>query len=161
MNRPIDQYGADAEWLEPDGLGGFASGTVSGARTRRYHALLLAAVTPPTGRSVLVNGCEVWMETASGTWPLSTQFYAPGVQHPLGVAYVAGFDSEPWPRWTFRLPDGSEVVQEILVPRGIADAGRVATNRWCRRCAAARQAAALGTRLARDATRARCLPVRL
>jgi glycogen debranching enzyme len=45
-----------SEWLEADGLGGFASGTVSGIRTRRYHALLLAATTPPTGRMVLVNG---------------------------------------------------------------------------------------------------------
>lgn len=44
-----------AEWLEADGLGGFASGTVSGIRTRRYHALLLTATTPPTGRYVLVN----------------------------------------------------------------------------------------------------------
>ena len=44
-----------AEWLEIDGLGGFASGTVAGPRTRRYHALLLVATTPPTGRFVLVN----------------------------------------------------------------------------------------------------------
>ena len=42
------------EWLEADGLGGFASGTTIGFRTRRYHALLLAATTPPTGRMVLV-----------------------------------------------------------------------------------------------------------
>ena len=47
------------EWLEADGLGGFASGTVCGERTRRYHALLLTAATPPTGRVVLVNGLEV------------------------------------------------------------------------------------------------------
>jgi hypothetical protein len=48
-----------AEWLEADGLGGFASGTASGIRTRRYHALLLVATTPPTGRYVLVNDLEV------------------------------------------------------------------------------------------------------
>jgi len=35
----------EREWLEADGLGGFASGTVSGVRTRRYHALLLTATT--------------------------------------------------------------------------------------------------------------------
>ena len=46
------------EWLEADGLGGFASGTTSGIRTRRYHALLLTATTPPTGRVVLVNGFD-------------------------------------------------------------------------------------------------------
>ena len=51
------------EWLEADGLGGFASGTTLGVRTRRYHALLLAATTPPTGRMVLVNGLDAWVET--------------------------------------------------------------------------------------------------
>jgi glycogen debranching enzyme len=44
------------EWLEADGEGGYASGTVAGIRTRRYHALLVVATTPPTGRMVLVNG---------------------------------------------------------------------------------------------------------
>jgi predicted glycogen debranching enzyme len=116
----LAKLGADAEWLEADGLGGFASGTVAGVRTRRYHALLLAAVTPPTGRSVLVNGCEVWVETSAGTFPISTQYYAPGVAHPEGVSHLAKFEAEPWPRWTFRLPDGTEVVQEIVVPKGAA-----------------------------------------
>ena len=51
------------EWLETDGLGGFASGTSTGIRTRRYHALLLTALTPPTRRVVLVNGFEAWVET--------------------------------------------------------------------------------------------------
>jgi len=56
---PIDDT---TEWLEADGLGGFASGTTSGIRTRRYHALLLTAETPPTGRVVLVNGLDAWVE---------------------------------------------------------------------------------------------------
>ena len=61
------------EWLEADGLGGFAMGTVSGVRTRRYHALLLAATTPPTGRMVLVNGFDAWVETAGRRVALSSQ----------------------------------------------------------------------------------------
>ncbi|HEX3350855.1 MAG TPA: glycogen debranching enzyme N-terminal domain-containing protein, partial [Acetobacteraceae bacterium] len=40
-------FDPEAEWLESDGLGGYASGTVSGIRTRRYHALLLCATQPP------------------------------------------------------------------------------------------------------------------
>ena len=73
------------EWLEADGLGGFASGTTSGLRTRRYHALLLAATTPPTGRMVLVNGVDAWIEPqtpadgASGREYLTRQRYRPGV----------------------------------------------------------------------------------
>jgi hypothetical protein len=51
----------EREWLEADGLGGFASGTVSGVRTRRYHGLLLVATTPPTGRMMLVNGFDAWV----------------------------------------------------------------------------------------------------
>ena len=50
---------ASFEWLEADGLGGFASGTASGERTRRYHALLLTATTPPTGRMALVSGFDL------------------------------------------------------------------------------------------------------
>jgi Glycogen debranching enzyme N terminal len=61
----------ESEWLEPDGLGGFASGTVSGVRSRRYHALLLAATTPPTGRVVLVNGLETRITTPHGSYDLS------------------------------------------------------------------------------------------
>ena len=65
------------EWLEADGRGGCASGTVAGIRTRRYHALLLTATTPPTGRVVLLNGVDVHIETAAGTFALSSQRYTP------------------------------------------------------------------------------------
>ena len=64
---PIDDR---TEWLEADGLGGFASATTSGVRTRRYHALLLTAMTPPTGRVVLVNGFDAWVDTPSGSFAL-------------------------------------------------------------------------------------------
>ena len=106
------------EWLEPDGLGGFASGTVSGARTRRYHALLLTATEPPTGRIVLVNGLDALVETPAGAWPISTQVYQPGVRHPQGEAHLQRFEGEPWPTWTFQLPDGTAVRQELFARHG-------------------------------------------
>jgi predicted glycogen debranching enzyme len=102
-----------AEWLEPDGLGGFASGTVGGERTRRYHALLLAAKTPPTGRVVLVNGIEASLEGVGGRTPLSTQRYTPDIQHPEGWRGITAFSVTPWPTWRF----ASGVTQEILVGR--------------------------------------------
>jgi predicted glycogen debranching enzyme len=112
----------DAEWLEPDGSGGFASGTVGGARTRRYHALLLPATQPPVGRMVLVNGLEVWLETVAGRFALSTQRYPGGadgvdILHPRGQDLIVDFRSDPWPRWTFQLPDGSRLEHEIFVHR--------------------------------------------
>src|ERR1700761_2450379 len=91
----------DAEWLKADGLGGFSSGTVSGIRSRRYHALLLTATAPPSGRMVLVNGFDAWLETPKGDFPLSSQRYAPGVVHPEGFTYLKGFTTEPWPTWTY------------------------------------------------------------
>lgn len=106
------------EWLEADGLGGFASGTAAGIRTRRYHALLLSALQPPTGRVVLVNGCEAWIETAAGKFALSSHDYSPDTIHPDGVRYLTAFTADPWPTWTFQLPDGLIVRQELFVPRG-------------------------------------------
>jgi predicted glycogen debranching enzyme len=115
------------EWLEPDGLGGFASGTASGLRTRRYHALLLAATTPPTGRVVLVNGVDAWIETPAGRFALSSQRYEPGVVHPDGANHMSAFSSEPWPRWTFAFADGTTIAHDVVVERdtpGVALAWR-------------------------------------
>src|SRR6185437_13241356 len=83
------------EWLETDGVGGFACGTVAGIRTRRYHGLLVSATTPPTGRMVLVNGLEVWLETGSGRYALSAQRYAPDVIFPNGHERIMQFRLEP------------------------------------------------------------------
>ena len=108
------------EWLEADGLGGFSSGTTSGIRTRRYHALLLTATTPPTGRMVLVNGFDAWIETAAGKMALSSQEYAPGLVHPDGAQRIQCFEADPWPRWVYRLEDGVTVECELFVPHGLS-----------------------------------------
>jgi predicted glycogen debranching enzyme len=114
----MSTYGERDEWLEPDGLGGFASGTATGIRTRRYHALLLAATTPPTGRVVLVNGFDAWIETAEGTIALTSQRYEPGVTHPDGASRITAFTIDPWPTWTFTLGDDTAIEQSIVVQRG-------------------------------------------
>jgi hypothetical protein len=108
------------EWLEPDGLGGFASGTASGLRTRRYQALLLTATSPPTGRFVLVNGFEAWIETDRGRFPLSAQRYAPDVVYPDGQTRLQSFLNEPWPTWRWRLESGAEITLELFVPNAMA-----------------------------------------
>jgi len=106
------------EWLEADGLGGFASGTAGLVRTRRYHALLLSATTPPTGRVVLVSGVDAWLETPAGTFALTSQRYEPGVIHPDGTSRVTAFTIDPWPRWTFTLEDRTIVEHSVVVERG-------------------------------------------
>ncbi|NUM53544.1 MAG: glycogen debranching enzyme N-terminal domain-containing protein [Candidatus Hydrogenedentes bacterium] len=106
------------EWLEPDGLGGFASGTVSAIRTRRYHALLLTARTPPTGRVVLINGFDAWITTPRGNYPLTSQVYEPGVVSPNGWERIESFTSEPWPKWRYTVADGLQIEHELFVPHG-------------------------------------------
>lgn len=107
-----------AEWLEADGLGGFASGTVDGRRSRRYHALLLTATTPPIGRYVLVSGFDSWVETPHGRFAISSQHYAPGIVHPDGSQRLESFEVDPWPTWTYRLEDGTRIKQELFVVHG-------------------------------------------
>ena len=102
------------EWLETDGLGGFASGTDSGLRTRRYHGLLQIASTPPADRFMLVNGIESWLTIGGETIPLSPQQYHQGF---ISEAHPSEFSGEPWPSWTFRLADGLVVRFELFVPQ--------------------------------------------
>ena len=97
-----------SEWLEPDGSGGFASGTTGLARTRRYHALLLAA-GPAAGRYVLVNGIEAWVETPKVRAALTTQAYLGGTLFPDGRSHLREFRPTPFPTWHYELPDGISV----------------------------------------------------
>jgi predicted glycogen debranching enzyme len=121
MSRPIP-VDERTEWLEADGLGGFASGTTIGLRTRRYHALLLSATTPPTGRMVLVNGVDAWIEEARppGVGFLTRQRYAPDIVAPANAATIESFEIDPWPTWVYRMSSGTRIKHEIFVPRGLS-----------------------------------------
>ncbi|HTA89889.1 MAG TPA: amylo-alpha-1,6-glucosidase [Polyangiaceae bacterium] len=107
-----------SEWLEADGLGGFASGTASGERTRRYHALLLSANHPPSDRFVLVNGIAMWLETEGEHCSLIPQRYAPDFLD-SGAAELRDFTSQPWPRFEL-FCSGQRVVWEVLAERARA-----------------------------------------
>ena len=104
------------EWLEADGLGGFASGTSLGVRTRRYHALLLASASPPTERFALVNGVDSWIQDGSERHALTRHRYKG--ETPVAPSAEQRFEPAPWPRWTTRLPSGGEIVHELFVPKG-------------------------------------------
>ena len=71
------------EWLETNGLGGFASSTIVGLNTRRYHGLLVAATKPPVGRVVMLAKLEETLLIGGRAFELSTNRY-PGVVHPQG-----------------------------------------------------------------------------
>ncbi|MCC7241493.1 MAG: glycogen debranching enzyme family protein [Acidobacteria bacterium] len=107
--------GDEREWLETDGLGGFASGTVNGVRTRRYHGLLLVATAPPVGRMMLVNGFDAWVEIGGRRIALTSHRYVPGVIHPDGRSQLVAFSHDPWPRWTYTLDEAGAIVQEVVL----------------------------------------------
>src|SRR5690349_24784343 len=54
------------EWLVTNGLGGYASGTVAGVASRRYHSLLIAALPAPLGRRVMLNHLTEMVRLPSG-----------------------------------------------------------------------------------------------
>ncbi|MBV9671957.1 MAG: glycogen debranching enzyme family protein, partial [Verrucomicrobia bacterium] len=107
---------ASSEWLEADGLGGFASGTAVGVRTRRYHALLLVASNPPSGRLVLVNGFDAWLTIGDRTTSISSQRYAPDVTYPDGAGRLKEFQLKPWPSWKYQVAPDLFIEQQIFVP---------------------------------------------
>ena len=106
------------EWLETDGLGGYAMGNADGIPTRRYHSLLTSAVIPPTSRAVLVNAHEVWFEEDGGRTPLAAVRYAPRTVVPDHRAFLTAFTASPWPTWHFTTPQGTHLTCELFIPRG-------------------------------------------
>ncbi|RYZ08434.1 MAG: glycogen debranching protein [Myxococcales bacterium] len=113
----VDPNVSDAEWLEPDGLGGFASGTVSGVRTRRYHALLLCSLKPPQDRRALVQGFVAWLETPNGRAELWPQSYAGGYVRDRD-GELSSFSRDPWPVWRIQTTLGPVIEVELFVPHG-------------------------------------------
>src|ERR1700694_5487232 len=88
------------EWLETNGLGGFASSTIVGLNTRRYHGLLVAATKPPVGRLVFLFKLEETLLIDGRRFDLSANRY-PGVIHPQGFHYLKQFRLDPFPVFTY------------------------------------------------------------
>ena len=97
---------AEREWLVTNGLGGFASGTVAGLLTRRYHGLLIAALKPPGRRMLLVAKLEETAEYGGRAFRLSTNRWFDGTVDPRGYLQLERFHLEgTTPVWTFALAD--------------------------------------------------------
>ncbi len=93
------------EWLETNNVGGFASATITGANTRRYHGLLTAALRPPTGRIVLLSKLEETLVLDGQRYDLSTNVYQPAVVHPQGFQLQVNFRLDPFPVFTYQVGD--------------------------------------------------------
>ncbi len=93
------EHALKREWLETNGIGGFASSTISGANTRRYHGLLVAAIEPIV-RAVLLSKLEETLIVEGQRFELSTNLY-PGVTYPDGFRLQTSFRLDPFPVFTF------------------------------------------------------------
>src|SRR6266545_5245952 len=104
------------EWLETNGLGGFASSTIVGLNTRRYHGLLTAATKPPVGRLVLLSKFEEVFIVDGRRYDLSTNQY-PGTIHPQGFQFQTAFRLDPFPVLTYRV-EGIQIEKSIFMVQG-------------------------------------------
>jgi predicted glycogen debranching enzyme len=94
------------EWLCTNGIGDFASGTVPGVLTRRYHGLLVAALKPPLGRALLVAKVDEQIAYAGLTRPLFANRWADGTVDPSGHADLQEFRLDgTTPVWTYACAD--------------------------------------------------------
>jgi predicted glycogen debranching enzyme len=106
------------EWLVTNGLGGFASGTISGVQTRRYHGLLVAALKPPVERTMLVASLDERVEYGGASYELATSQWHDGTVAPQGYRYLERFVLEGnVPVWTYACADAS-IEKRVFMEHG-------------------------------------------
>ncbi|MBM0256694.1 glycogen debranching enzyme N-terminal domain-containing protein, partial [Micromonospora sp. 4G55] len=123
--------GATREWLVTDGLGGYAMGTVSGLRTRRYHGLLVVAGETPASRRVGLVSLDPAVTLPSGARiRLGAHEWSSGVVDPRGFELLERFELvDGLPRWRWRIGD-------VVIERELAMTHGRPAWRWCHRLVA-------------------------
>ncbi|MEA5512668.1 amylo-alpha-1,6-glucosidase [Nodularia sp. UHCC 0506] len=108
------------EWLLTNGLGSFASGTISDVRTRTYHGWLFAATNPPCGRTLLFSHLEASLEVSGRVTALGTNCWGNGQMEPQGYKLLHSFDINPVPKWIWQ-KDNWQLSRQLLMPHGLGD----------------------------------------
>ena len=104
------------EWLLANGIGGYSMGSASGINTRRYHGLLIAATTPPTGRMLLLSAIDAFVESGGNPLGISANQY-PGTVYPEGFHYLREFSVDSTATWKYRA-GGLTIERQITVHHG-------------------------------------------
>jgi predicted glycogen debranching enzyme len=99
------------EWLETNGIGGYASSTIIGMNTRGYHGLLIAATHPPLGRMLLLSKVEETIAIGNEKYEISCNQY-PDTVYPKGYEYLYSFTLDPFPVFTYIL--GNFVIKKSI-----------------------------------------------
>ncbi|HEY6505393.1 MAG TPA: amylo-alpha-1,6-glucosidase [Chitinophagaceae bacterium] len=118
--RVVLQNFADAtqhEWLETNGLGGWASSSIIGVNTRRYHGLLVAAITPPAERMVLLSKLDETIVSGDKRIELGANLYLDDVIAPNGHHYLNSFTKELFPEWEYET-EGIKIKKTVAMVHG-------------------------------------------
>jgi predicted glycogen debranching enzyme len=110
------EYAIAAEWLETNGLGGFASSTVLGVNTRKYHALLNVAMRPPVERVVMVSRVDETVAVGGEKYDISASEYEAAV-YPNGYKYLESVRVDPFPIFTYDV-GGVKIEKSIFMVYG-------------------------------------------
>ena len=103
------------EWLLTNGLGSFASGTVGDAHTRTYHGWLIAALDPPSQRTLLLSYIEASLDIGGMHTDLGTNYWGSGDVSPEGFRWLQSFCSAPVPTWVWQRDEWT-ISRELLMP---------------------------------------------
>jgi len=106
----------EREWLETNGIGGFASSTLACTNTRRYHGLLTAALDQPPGRYLLLSKLEPTLIVAEDRFPLCANLY-PNAIYPAGFQFLRSFRLDPFPVFTFEAA-GRVIEKRVTMAQG-------------------------------------------
>ncbi|GMQ78927.1 MAG: hypothetical protein BMS9Abin02_1475 [Anaerolineae bacterium] len=106
------------EWLVTNGLGGYAMGTVPGLLTRRYHGLLIAALHPPLGRTLLLTKIDETVQYLDQDISLFANRWHDGTVEPQGYIYLERFHLEgATPVWSYAIAD-ARLEKRIWMEKG-------------------------------------------
>ncbi|BAY12616.1 amylo-alpha-1,6-glucosidase [Calothrix sp. NIES-2098] len=108
------------EWLLTNGLGSFASGTVSDIRTRTYHGWLFAATNPPSGRTLLLSHLEASLEVQGKVVALGTNYWGSDRIEPTGYELLRCFDINPVPKWIWG-EENWQLSRQLIMPYGLVE----------------------------------------
>jgi predicted glycogen debranching enzyme len=103
------------EWLITNGLGGYASSTVLGLNTRKYHGLLVAALNPPGERTVCLSKLDEDVIIGDDVYRLGANEFE-GSIYPQGYMYQTDFCASPFPTYTYRAGD-IELTKTVFVTK--------------------------------------------
>ncbi len=102
----------ELEWLQTNGLGGWAGGSLTGTNTRRYHGLLVTATVPPAERMALVSKMDETIVVNDERYELGANLYRGDTIHPNGYQYLQSFSQSLFPVWKYEA--GGVVLQKTI-----------------------------------------------